>query len=691
MSPLHAEPWVSSTCRLVTAAVVAAGLSIAASSAQEQSTLSPRAESGSTVDATAVEIPRPDLSSMNPAARQRVRSVQEGLGTLLARPEGAPRPEVGQALGFLGQIYQALDLPEAAEKAYAQARDLVPRDPRWTYYLGLLYNGRGELEAALAEYDRFATARPELALVPLRRGEALLNLGRLEEAAEAFRRAQELAPEEMGAAALYGLGRVAAEAGDDRAAVERLTRTLERQPGATVVHYPLAQAYRRLGNTERATYHLALQGDREVAFPDPLGGVLEGIAKSVALDVVAEMAAAEDFDEVEYLGFVAAQFGDSASAATTPMRQLLESRESEVGGVTFGRLHVALGLVLSRAGEDEAAVEAFSRGIELDPSLVESRLQLGSALARLGRFTEALEHFDQVLARVPDSVAARVQRGAVRANLGQLDEAQTDLRAAVDADPGDAEAWLRLGHVLLRSEETEEGLEALRRAATAPGVAPGVKAEALTAMGEQARAGGDLETAAGHFAAALDVAPHHRPALAAQAGLRGQLGQYGRSATLYRRLVELEPDNRVARMGEVTALVLAGEDAAARSRLEAALARNPEDLAFLDVLARHLAAASDEEARDGARAVELAEELYAKVPTPESMETLAMAHAEAGDFDNAVEWQQRLLETLGDDVEPANAARLEANLRRYRNRQSCCASPPRAVADEGTANESGGF
>lgn len=665
--------------------VAAAGAPIA-----QEEPAPPAGEPVGSATPAAVEIPRPDLSFMNPAARRRVRSVQEGLGTLLARPEGAPRLEVGQALGFLGQVYQALDLPMAAERAYVQARELAPQDPRWTYYLGLLYHGRGELEAALAEYDRFAAARPELAFAPLRRGETLLKLGRLEAAEKAFRRAQELAPEEMGAAALYGLGRVAAEAGDDQVAVERLTRVLKLQPGATIAHYPLAQACRRLGDTERARYHLALQGDREVAFPDPLGSVLEGIAKSVSLDVVAELAAAEDFDEVEYLGFVAAQLGDSASAAAAPMRQLLESREPEVTAVVLGRLHAALGLLLSRAGEDEAAVEAISHGIELDSSLVESRLQLGSALARLGRFTEALEYFDQVLARVPDSVAARVQRGAVRANLGQLDEARTDLGKAVDVDPDDAEAWLRLGRVLLRSGETEEGVEALQHATTAPGVAPEVKAEALTAMGEQARAAGDLEAAAGHFATALDVAPHHRPALATQAGLRGQLGDYRESASLYRRLIDLDPDNRVARMGEVTALILAGEDAAARSRLEAALKRNPEDQAFLDVLARHLAAAADERVRDGDRAVELAEELYSKVPTPESMETLAMAHAEAGDFEQAVDWQLKLLDMLGDEVDAANAARLKANLQRYRDRQSCCASPPRATAEGATAGESRG-
>ena len=40
--------------------------------------------------------------------------------------------------------------------------------------------------------------------------------------------------------------------------------------------------------------------------------------------------------------------------------------------------------------------------------------------------------------------------------------------------------------------------------------------------------------------------------------------------------------------------------------MEAALAHAPDDLAFQDVLARHLAAATDPEVRDGATAVRLA-------------------------------------------------------------------------------------
>ncbi|HMB52437.1 MAG TPA: hypothetical protein VKU40_03915, partial [Thermoanaerobaculia bacterium] len=133
-------------------------------------------------------------------------------------------------------------------------------------------------------------------------------------------------------------------------------------------------------------------------------------------------------------------------------------------------------------------------------------------------------------------------------------------------------------------------------------------------------------------------------------------------------------------MGEVTALVLAGADAAARQRMEAALAHDPDDLAFKDVLARHLAAADDRATRDGARAVELAEEVYAQASTPESIETLAMAHAQAGNFQQAVEWQERLLamiaEGSGDSqvaAEPGVLARLRANLERYKRGDVCCA------------------
>jgi len=640
----------------------------------------PAAAAGDRLDpavAAGLEVPSPDLSAMRPAARQRVESVRGVLTELLALDE-VSRSQVGQAFGFLGQNLHALELPAAAAESYATARRLVPGDVRWSYYQGLLAQSRGDLEAAVGHYRAYAEAAPDEAAVELRLGEALLELGRSDEAQAAYRKALDLDAESAGAAAVAGLGRAALAAGDATAAIDLLERALKLQPRADAVHYPLGQAFQQLEREPLARYHLSLAGDRDPSFPDPLAAVLVGISKSVALQVAGDLAAADDFDEEAFLGFVSGQLGDAASQMIQPLEGLIEQR-AEAPAEVRGRLAAALGLLASRAGNDEKSLAGFRQAVELAPELVDTRRRLGNALARSGDFAGALDSYDRVLRVRPADGPTLLQRGTVRANLGQFEEARIDLEAAVAAMPEDGEAQLRLAGVLLRLDRVEDATAAFRRAAeTARSRA--LRAEAHTALAGLTRRGGDLGAALDEYSRALEADPRHGPALAGMASTFGQAGRYRESATLYRRLVEEEPDNRLARMGEVTALVLAGADAAARQRMEAALAHSPDDLAFKDVLARHLAAADDRASRDGGRAVELAEEVYAEASTPESMETLAMAHAQAGNFQQAVEWQERLLamiaEGSGDSqvaAEPGVLARLRANLERYKRGDVCCA------------------
>ena len=634
-----------------------------------------------TVDVDTITLPSADLSQMQPAARQRVQELRDGVLQVLSR-EAPTAADVGQALGFYGQVLHALDQPEAAVQAYQQARALIPGDPRWTYYLALVRQGQGDLEAAVSEYRAFEEASPRpLPAAKLRLGDALVQLGRLEEAEAAFREASSMAEADqgptIGAAVLYGLGRIAVERQRYQDAVELFDRAIALQPTATVIHYPLSQAYRALEREDFARYHLSLQGEEEVAYPDPLAGVLAGIAKTVALEVARDLAAADDFDENDFLGFVGAQLAGAGASAVEPMSGLIvQTRESGAPEVQVARLEAALGSLQARAGDDEAAVASFRSALAAEPGLVETRLRLGNALARQGEFAEALEAYDQVLARpgIDEDTAAqaRIQRGSVRANLGQLAEARSDLEAALEADPESAEAHLRLGGVLLAEGEEDAARASFGRAAETAAV-PRLEAQAHATLADLSRRAGDFRSAAESFARALDADPRYTEAMSGFASLLGQAGRYREAAALYRRLLAEQPDNRVARMGEITALVLAGADAEARQRMEVGLARNPEDLDMRDVLARHLAAADDRSVRDGQRAVQLAQALYEDVPTPESMETLAMAHAQAGDFAAAVEWQQRLLDTVTGQIDAANETRMRANLRRYRNGQPCCA------------------
>ena len=79
-----------------------------------------------------------------------------------------------------------------------------------------------------------------------------------------------------------------------------------------------------------------------------------------------------------------------------------------------------------------------------------------------------------------------------------------------------------------------------------------------------------------------------------------------------------------------------------------------------DVLARLLATAPDEAVREGAAALEIALEVFEDYRRPEFAETLAMALAEVGRFEEAVQVQSRVvteIESRGDTSQLAKARR----------------------------------
>ena len=89
-----------------------------------------------------------------------------------------------------------------------------------------------------------------------------------------------------------------------------------------------------------------------------------------------------------------------------------------------------------------------------------------------------------------------------------------------------------------------------------------------------------------------------------------------------------------------------------------------------------LVTAPDPALRDGARALQLADGVFRALDSLEHGETVAMALAESGRFDDAARFQERLLARVRQAGEMELAARLEANLSRYRRRQTVASSAP---------------
>jgi len=619
-------------------------------------------------------IPRPELGAMEDAPRRRIEALQAALERLQADP-AASDAELAEAFGELGRHFQAFELADAAEEAYERAHELSPDDVRWTYFLALVQHAEGDLETAVGNY-RASLSDPRNRLPTLiHLGDALLALDRVDEAEDAYRRALELDPES--AAAHYGLGRAAASADRPAEAVERFERVLALQPDASVVHYLLGQAYRKTGDLERARRELALRGDRAVVFPDPLGAEVTRLAKGTAFQTVLEMArAAERVPDEEFLGFVLSQFGD-VEGTIEELRRGIDAQAAgdEAPPLEVARVRYVLAGLLVDAGRDDEAIAELRRALELAPGLIDARIKLGNALARSGDYEAAVAAFDEVLARAPHDRSALLKRAAAQSELERWAEARADLERLVAADPSSSEAQVRLAAVL---EELGEPAAAEARYREAAGLDLSLR-ERVTVHARLAALlaqRGAAEDALAEYARALEADGTAVPALRGQAMLLGRLGRFAEAADAFATLVEVVPDEVAPRLAEVTALILAGRHGEARERLEAGLLRFPESLDLKDVLARHLAASPDRSVRDGERALELAEEVFAAVPTPESVETLAMAHAEAGRFAEAVRWQSELIERLGEDggeLPPGALERLRANLALYERGEPCCA------------------
>ncbi len=122
-------------------------------------------------------------------------------------------------------------------------------------------------------------------------------------------------------------------------------------------------------------------------------------------------------------------------------------------------------------------------------------------------------------------------------------------------------------------------------------------------------------------------------------------------------LVELAPEDPRARVGLATTLVLSREYARARDVLDESGRRFPDHPALQDLQARYLATCPDAKLRDGRRALEIAQRLVERLLTVEHVETLAMALAEVGRFDDAILWQQRALERQASTGAPTAASR----------------------------------
>jgi len=268
----------------------------------------------------------------------------------------------------------------------------------------------------------------------------------------------------------------------------------------------------------------------------------------------------------------------------------------------------------------------------------------GVHLAKQGKFDEAMAELETALKLQPDYWQGHVNAAVVLIDQGKLDEAMARLKHVLEANPDRAHAYGSVGVVLARQGMDDEAMNHFQKALQ---LDPAY-VEAHSNLAELLQKQGRLEEATAHFFWAMDLQQDNPSAHLELAGVLLQRQMVDLAVEHLQKALELDPKLLDAHLALAKALASQGNYAAAVARLEDAVASDPNNLRPVNDLAWLLAVCPEDQVRDGARAVQLAERAcrMTRHSNPVLLATLAAAYAEVGRFAEAADTAAKALELV---------------------------------------------
>ena len=391
-----------------------------------------------------LDVTLPDLSRMDPSVQEQVRQQYQSMLDTIKRP-GVTDEDRGKAYGNIGMVLQAGEYYDAAEPAYLNAQALMPREPRWPYFLAHLHKSRGDTVKSIAAFNRVLEISPNDVPTLIWLGRAYLDQGQAEQAEPVFERARQLAPQVP--SVLVGLGQAALARRDFGRAASTLEEALTLDPSLQSVHSPLAMAYRGLGDTAKAEAHLKLWKNTEVLVPDPFRRELDlmldsGLSYELrgvrALEQNDYKAAADFFRKGvditpgtsalgrslrHKLGTALYMSGDVPGAVKW-FDETLRMAPDEGLDETAAKAHYSLGVLMASSGRSQQAITHLSAAVRFSPNYVEAYQALADVLRRSGRLEQAMTQYAEAIRVNPKAADARFGYGMALVRLGRYRDAR---------------------------------------------------------------------------------------------------------------------------------------------------------------------------------------------------------------------------------------------------------------------------
>jgi tetratricopeptide (TPR) repeat protein len=463
------------------------------------------------------EVTLPDLARMDPPVQAQVK---QRYGALTDKQKaGASGEELGRAYGEYAMLLHAAEYYEAAEPAYLNAQDLMPRDERWPYYLGHLYKSIGRTDQSIKSFTLALDRNPSEIATLIWLGRLYLEQGQPETAESFFTRASALPPRNV--AVLSGLGQAALARRDYQKAVTLLEEALALDPASASIHSPLANAYRGLGDNAQAEAHLKQWRNTEILVPDRLRLDLDlALESGLSYELRGVRALeARDFKAAEGFFRKGVDMTPTSTALGRSLRHKLGTAlflQGDVNGAiqrfeevaklapaegldeSAAKANYSLGVLMASAGRITDGIARLSASVKYNPNYAEALMALGDSLRRAGRIEASLKPYADVVRINPRNADARFAYAMALVRLGRYREARDWLADAARTLPDRPEFSHALARVLAAAPDAS-ARDGARAMALVDELLKGTK---TTALGETlAMAMAEL----GRFREAADV------------------------------------------------------------------------------------------------------------------------------------------------------------------------------------------
>jgi tetratricopeptide (TPR) repeat protein/predicted Ser/Thr protein kinase len=338
--------------------------------------------------------------------------------------------------------------------------------------------------------------------------------------------------------------------GDDRAALARLERLLERAPNRAWIAWAAADAAAKTHDHHAA---LAFAGRAKAGggagSPERLARYSTHLRRAGLTDEairVAAEAAKAGGETPPLLLHLANAYGD----ARRPLEAEALLRRAVAADPAFAEARSALGAVLFERGMFEESIEASRASLDLrDDGGV--RVNLGNALIEAKRPKEAETELRRALESRPDSAYAWNSLGTALMHQERFDEAEAAFAKAADLLPNYAQATASLGVLLQRKGDLVGAERKLRAALSIAPDDPSILYRLATLRFDE-----DKVEAENLLRRAREVAPHDPDVLSKLAETLAQTGRFDEAEPLIVEATETRPG--AMRPWLVRALICAG-------------------------------------------------------------------------------------------------------------------------------------